>query len=213
MINIVLAEDHAIVREALRALLEEQGEFRVVGQAEDGREAVDLVACLRPHVVVMDIVMPRLNGLEATIRLRELPNPPEVVILSQHDREEYVYQALKAGAKGYLLKDSVAGELAAAIRAVALHERFISARISQEAVESYTQRRGGPVFERLTAREREVLQLIAEGHTNRQIAKVLALSTKTIEKHRSNLMDKLDIHDVANLVRFAVEYGIVRPRE
>ncbi len=213
MIDILLAEDHTIVREGLRALLQEHGEFAVVGQAEDGQQAIELAASLHPDVVVMDIVMPRLNGLEATSRIRDLPNPPEILILSQHDREEYVYQALRAGARGYLLKDSIADELITAIHAVARRERFVSALISPEAVESYIQRRGGPALERLTTREREVLQLIAEGHTNRQIAGELNISTKTVEKHRSNLMTKLNIHDLASLVRFAVAHGVVHPRE
>jgi RNA polymerase sigma factor (sigma-70 family) len=213
VIDVLLAEDHTIVREGLRALLEEQGDFTIVGQAEDGHQAVELVSSLSPHVVVMDIVMPRLNGLEATQRIRDLPNPPEVLILSQHDREEYVYQALRAGARGYLLKDSIADELIMAIHAVARRERFVSARISPESVEAYIQRRGAPALERLTPREREVLQLIAEGYTNRQIAGELNISTKTVEKHRSNLMNKLNIHDLASLVRFAVAHGIVHPKE
>lgn len=213
MITVLLAEDHNIVREGLRALLEEQPDFVVVGQAEDGHQAVELASALCPHVVVMDIIMPRLNGLEATCRLCALPTPPKVVILSQHNREEYIYQALKAGAGGYLLKDSIADELIAAIRAVTQGEQFLSAQISPQLLEAYIQRRGGVGPEVLTPREREVLQLIAEGHTNRQIAAILDISVKTVEKHRSNLMDKLDIRDVASLVRFAIAHGIIQAQE
>jgi DNA-binding NarL/FixJ family response regulator len=215
-ITVLLAEDHTIVREGLRALLEESGEFDVVGQAQDGHAAVQLAERLRPDVVVMDISMPNLNGLEATARIRSLASAPRVIILSQHSREEYVVQSLLAGAKGYLLKGSVVDELAEAIRMVFAGGSFLSAQLPGDLIQELVRRRGDAATEpthRLTPREREILQLVAEGNTNRQIAAHLAISVKTVEKHRCNLMDKLGIRDVTGLVRFAVTYGIIESED
>lgn len=211
MLNVLLAEDHAIVREGLRALLEEQGKYSVVGLAEDGMEAVSLAQKLHPDIVVMDISMPNLNGLEATRRIREIARTPEVIILSQHSRREYVVQAVISGAKGYLLKDSMMDELAFAIESVSRGEIYLSKLFNHEDIMDSVRRREPIIspMERLTPREKEVLQLVAEGNTNRQIASILTISTKTVEKHRFNLMEKLEIRDLAGLVRFAISEGMI----
>lgn len=210
-ITVLLAEDHHLVREALRALLTEQDGVEVVGQAQDGNEALELARSLQPDIAVMDISMPHLNGLEATERMRSLPHAPRVIILSQHSRRDYVVKALLAGARGYLLKDSIADELIEAIHAVFRGDTFLSDQLPQAEIEEYM-RRGQQVpsaLDQLTPREREVLQLVAEGNTNRQIAVMLTISVKTVEKHRYNLMDKLNIRDVAGLVRFAIENNVI----
>jgi RNA polymerase sigma factor (sigma-70 family) len=190
------------------------GGFEVVGQAQDGHEAIALSESLRPDVVIMDIGMPHLNGLEATARLRGAPRPPKVIILSQHESEAYVVQALQAGASAYLLKGSIADELAMAVQAVMDGETYFSSELLRDEIEELMRQRQGMVspLERLTAREREVLQLVAEGHTNRQIAIRLGISIKTVEKHRFNLMEKLNMRDVTALVRFAIANGIVSPK-
>jgi len=209
-IRVLLAEDHHLVREGLRLLLEGQGEFEVVGQAADGLQALSLAESQRPDVVVMDISMPNLNGLEATARLADLPLAPRIVILSQHRRHQYVVQALRAGASGYLLKDSVTDELTRAIRMVYDGDRFLSEQLPIDLIEDYLRLpEDESPLDALTPREREVLQLVAEGNTNRQIALRLSISVKTVEKHRFNLMEKLNIHDVTGLVRFAVLHGII----
>ncbi|MBN1430562.1 MAG: response regulator transcription factor [Anaerolineae bacterium] len=210
-ISILLVEDHHLVREALRALIEEGHHFAVVGQAEDGNQALQMAEKLHPNVVVMDIMMPHLNGLEATSRLRALHYPPKVIILSQHHAQEYIVQALMVGASGYLLKDAAADELPTAIRAVIEGTTYLSSQIPRDAIEESLLRRDNAEspFLRLTPREREVLQLVAEGNTNRQIAHYLGISIKTVEKHRFSLMDKLGIRDVTGLVRFAIAHGII----
>ncbi len=209
--RVLLAEDHNLIREALRALLEEMGSIEVVGQAKDGAEALQLAESLHPDLVVMDVGMPNLNGMEATRRMRQLDRPPDVIILSQYGRNEYVVQALLAGARAYLLKDSISDELLEAIEAVSQGETYLSEQFDRDEIMEYV-RRGEEIpspLDRLTPRERQVLQLVAEGHTNRQVAVKLSISVKTVEKHRFNLMDKLDIRDVTGLVRFAVAQGIV----
>jgi DNA-binding NarL/FixJ family response regulator len=214
-ISILLVEDHHLVREALRALIEEGHQFAVVGQAEDGNQALQMAEKLRPNVVVMDIMMPHLNGLEATSRLRDLRYPPKVIILSQHHGQEYVMQALALGASGYLLKDAAADELPEAIREVIGGSTYLSAQLPREAIEEGLLRQQNieaPIL-RLTPREREVLQLVAEGNTNRQIAHYLGISIKTVEKHRFSLMEKLNIRDVTGLVRFAIAHGIIQGDE
>ncbi len=210
-IKLLLVEDHHLVREALRALLEEHPDFKVIGQAEDGKLAIQKTEALQPDIVIMDVTMPNLNGIEATARLQELAHTPYVIILSQYRREEYVVQALMAGASGYLLKDSAADELPAAIRAVWLGETYLSKQLPVEDIQDFLRRREKMILplDRLTDREREVLQLVAEGNTNRQIALYLNISIKTVEKHRASLMDKLKIRDVAGLVRFAIAQGII----
>ena len=208
MIRIALADDHNVVRQGLRALLEGVKDFRVVGEARDGKEMVELVFREKPDVAVIDLAMPSLNGVEATRRIvRDLP-AVRVLVLSMYTGEEYVREALAAGAAGYLVKDSAADDLVEAIRLVAKGSQFLSPAIAHLA------QPGGKgtasPLDRLTSREREVLQLIAEGNSNKEIAARLSLSVKTIEAHRTNLMTKLDIHDTASLTRFAIARGLVR---
>ena len=212
-IRVVLADDHTLFRAGMRALLETLPDVQVVAEASDGREAVHMVKTTQPNVVLMDIAMPGLNGLEATKRLvKEVPDI-NVLILSMHKSEEYVWQALRAGAAGYLLKDADVAELALAIKAVTRGETYLSSPISTHVIREYLQRGGGEetVLERLTPRQREILQLIAEGHTTKAIAQRLCLSVKTVETHRVQMMERLDIHDVAGLVRYAIRMGLVLP--
>ena len=207
MVTIALADDHNVVRQGLRALLEGVRDFRVVGEARDGTEMVELVMREKPDVALVDVAMPSLNGVEATRRIvRDLPQV-KVLVLSMYTGEEYVREALGAGASGYLVKDSAADELVEAIRVVARGDRFLSPAVAHLAGRSNAP---ASPLERLTTREREVLQLIAEGNSNKEIAARLSLSVKTIEAHRTNLMAKLDIHDTASLTRFAIARGLVR---
>ena len=208
MIRIALADDHAVVRQGIRALLEGVKDFRVVGEAGDGKAMVELVTKERPDVALVDVAMPALNGVEAARRIvRDLPEV-KVLVLSMYTGEEYVREALAAGASGYLVKDSAADELVEAIRVVARGEKYLSPAVAHLAVKAGAG--GASQLDRLTTREREVLQLIAEGNSNKAIAARLSLSVKTIEAHRTNLMAKLDIHDTASLTRFAIARGLVR---
>ena len=213
MIRVLLADDHHLVRQALRALLEKADGIEVVGEAEDGRQAAKLARRLNPDVAVLDVAMPILNGIQAAERIRRLRLPTRVVILSMHKDEALVRRALRSGAHGYLLKSAVSEELLLAIRAAVRDEIYLSPAISRTVVEDLLTAGAiaEPVdaFNQLTQREREVLQLIAEGHTNSEIAKLLAISVKTVEKHRANLMSKLDVHDVAGLVRIAVKHKLI----
>lgn len=213
MIRVLLADDHHLVRQALRALLEKADGIEVVGEAENGREAAKLAQRLRPDVVVLDVAMPVLNGIQAAERIRRLRLPTRVVILSMHKDDALVRRALRSGAHGYLLKSSVSEELLLAVRAAVRDEIYLSPAISRKVVEDLltvgTTSEPVDAFDQLTQREREVLQLIAEGHTNNEIAKLLLISIKTVEKHRANLMSKLDIHDVAGLVRIAVKHKLI----
>ena len=214
-IRVLLADDHTLVRAGIRAILEKLPDVQVVAEATDGRDALNLVKTHQPHLVLMDIAMPGLNGLEATRRMvKEFPNI-SVLILSMHVSEEYVWQALRAGAAGYLLKGAELAELALAIKAVARGETYLSPPISKQVLRDYVLRIGGEetLLERLTPRQREILQLIAEGATTKAMAKTLHLSVKTIETHRAQLMERLDIHDVAGLVRYAVKIGLVQTNE
>lgn len=210
-IRVVLADDHVLIRAGLRELLHSLPDIQVVGEASDGHEAVDLVARFHPDVVIMDISMSNLNGLEAASRIAKQSPGVRVMILSMHANEEYVGQALDAGATGYLLKGAEPAELELALKAVVRGETYLSPSISKHLVQDYLAHRKdkvGPVAE-LTARQREVLQLIAEGCSTKAIAKKLALSIKTVETHRGELMRRLDIHDVAGLVRYAIRTGVV----
>jgi DNA-binding NarL/FixJ family response regulator len=212
MIRVILAEDHHLVRQGIRVLLERAEDIEVVAEAADGREAVELVERLAPDVVLMDIAMPRLNGAEATSRIGALDVPTQVVILSMYSDPTLVRQALRSGAVGYVLKRSVTEELLLAIRAASRGEMYLSPSVSgpilMELLAASTPSRVSPL-DQLTPREREVLQLIAEGHTNKSIAEALHISVKTVEKHRANVMSKLDVHDVAGLTRLAVKQGLV----
>jgi DNA-binding NarL/FixJ family response regulator len=213
MIRVVIADDHHLVRQGLRALLEKAGDIEVVGEAADGQEALEVVERLLPDVLVLDIAMPHLNGVEAVGRLRDLKVKTRALILSMYADDTLVRQALRNGAKGYLLKRAVSEELLLAVRAVSRGDTFLSPEVAGPVltplVEGRTRVEELGLLEQLTSRERQVLQLIAEGHTNAAIAAHLALSEKTVEKHRGHLMAKLHIHDTAALVRFAIKHGLV----
>lgn len=213
MIRVILAEDHHLVRQGIREIVEKAGDIRVVGEAEDGQHAIRLVKRLTPDVLVMDIGMPRLNGIEATDHIGALDVETRVVILSAHSDETLVRRALQCGAKGYVLKKSVTEELLLAIRAAGRGETYLSPAVSEYVVADFLAGHRVPEepdpIERLTPREREVLQLIAEGYTNQQMAKAMSISVKTVEKHRANLMSKLDVHDVAGLTRLAIKHGLI----
>ncbi len=210
-IRILLADDHPLVRSGLIKLLEPFKEFIVVGEAGDGEEAVAMTKKLEPDVVVIDLSMPKLSGIEATKLIRKDSPSVKVLVLTMHDNEEYVYQILKSGAGGYMLKNSGRDDLATAIRAVANGERFFSPRVSEIMMEAYLRkadtREELPMNDEdvpLTKREREILSYIADGLNNAQIAEKLFISARTVDTHRTNIMQKLDIHDAANLVRYAL---------
>lgn len=211
-IAVFLAEDHAIVREGLKMLLAQEDDIKILGQAGNGREAVRQVKHLLPDIVLMDIAMPELNGIEATRQIRESAPATEVVILSMYATDEHVYQALSAGARGYVLKESVSEEVIRAIRAVHAGHRYLSEKISDVMIEDYVSQRGsapgrGPL-DSLSNREREVLQLVVEGKSSKEIAKIIHLSAKTVDTYRSRMMHKLGVHDLATLVKFAIEHGL-----
>ncbi len=214
VIRVLLVDDHTILREGVRALLAGEPEIVVVGEAADGQEAVDKVEALRPDIVLMDMVMPRMNGLEATARIRQRHSDVKVLILSMYDDDEYVQQVIQAGASGYLLKGMAADDLVLAIHEVYSGSSFLNPAVAAKLIEDYVRRvRGdeaGGGDEPLTGREREVLKLIAEGNTNQEIADVLCLSRKTVESHRANIMRKLDLHDVTELVKYALRTGLIR---
>lgn len=210
-IRVLIAEDHTIVRQGLRALLASERGIQIVGEAADGHEALAAVVRLRPHVVLMDLAMPGLNGVDATRRIKQESPETAVLILSMHAAEEHVRPAVRAGAAGYLLKGSGLSDLVLAIRAVAAGEAFLSPAVAKillrDAQAEEEPSSNGP----LTAREREVLQLVGEGSSSPEIARSLHLSVKTVEGHRSRIMAKLNLHDVAGLVRYAIRVGLVSP--
>ncbi|HKW29521.1 MAG TPA: response regulator transcription factor [Verrucomicrobiae bacterium] len=213
-IRVLLADDHTVVRQGLRVLLEAESDIAVVGEAETGRQAVQLARKLVPDVIVMDIAMPNLNGLEATRQItREVP-AVRLLVLSSYNDDEYVHQVTEAGASGYLLKQTAATDLIKAVREAKKGNAFFSPAISRRLVERYREAflQGAPAKKRtdlLTSREAEVLQLIAEGRANKQIAAELCISIKTVEKHRQQVMNKLNIHDIAGLTRYAIARGII----
>jgi len=212
MIRVLLADDHSLVRAGIRSLLGAMAEVEVIAEAASGEEALELAASAKPDVVLMDIAMKGITGLEAAARLRERHPAIRVVILSMHSGEEYVLQALRAGAAGYLLKDAATGELELALRSVMRGESWLSPAVSRQVVEGYVQRSGGEAApEVLTARQREVLRLIAVGKSTKEIAFLLNLSVKTVETHRSQIMERLGIRDLAGLVRYALRTGLVPP--
>jgi DNA-binding NarL/FixJ family response regulator len=213
MIRVIVADDHHLVRQGIRALLERADDIEVVGEAADGQEAIELVQRLNPDVLVIDIAMPRLDGTQATERVRALGVATRVVILSMHSDETLVRQTLRSGARGYLLKRSVTEELLLAVRAAVRGEIYLSPAISAPILDEFLALQADSKelrpFDLLTPREREVLQLIAEGHTNTAIAQMMNVTVKTVEKHRTNLMSKLNVRDVAGLVRVAIKQGLV----
>jgi len=212
-IRVVLADDHTVMRAGLRSLLERQPNLEVVGEAEDGRQTVELAAALNPDVIVMDIGMPSLNGIEATRQIVAKQPNTSVVILSMHSDETYVMRAMKAGARGYLLKDSAEADLIRAIQAVSQGKSFFSPKISRILAEDYVrllkQKGVEDSYELLTSREREIVQLLAEGKSNKEVATLLNLSLYTVETHRSRVLQKLNLHSSAELVLYAVRKGII----
>jgi len=210
-IRVVLADDHTLVLAGIRGLLTKLDGVEVVGEAADGHETLRLAEELRPDIVLLDIAMPGMNGLEVAQRLSELDPAIRVIILSMHASEEYVLRALRAGAAGYLLKDSAVAELELAIRAVVRGETYLSPPVSKRVVDEYVSRTGGTPdpLASLTRRQREILQLVAEGHTSKDIGQRLGLSYRTVETHRNQMMKRLGVTDIAGLVRFAVRSGVV----
>ena len=213
-ISVLLAEDHTVVRQGLKSLLSAEADIEVVGEAANGRQAIQMAQELRPNVIVMDIAMPLLNGLEATCQIIGEGIPSRILILSSYADDEYVHQLTEAGASGYLVKQTAASDLIKAVREIAAGNAYFSPSILKRLLELYRESnmKGRPQRRRsefLTSRENEVLQMVAEGHVNKQIAAVLNLSIKTVEKHRQQLMDKLNIHDVAGLTRYAIANGVV----
>lgn len=211
-IRILIADDHTILREGIRSLLEAEADFQVVGEAEDGHAVLKMVDELRPHVVLMDIAMPLLNGLEATRQIKRHHPKVKVLVLSMHENEEYIRQVLACGAMGYILKDAAARDLIQAIRAVYQGEAVLSPAITRLVIEDYL--RWGDLqvqnhADGLSPREREVLQLIAEGYTNKQIAEILCIAVKTVQAHRTNIMSKLDLHDRSELIKYAIRKKII----
>ena len=206
--KILVADDHNLVRAGLTALIARLPDMEIVGEAADGRQALRMVRDLTPDLVLMDIAMPGLNGLEAAERIHGIHPQTKIIILSMHANEEYVAQALKAGASGYLLKDAATAELEMALKSVSMGQFYLSPAISRQVVDNYLH--GGPTgIDVLTPRQREILQLIAEGKSTREIAETLHLSVKTVETHRAQLMERLDIHDVAGLIRYALKKGLI----
>ena len=208
MIKILLADDHALVRQGFKMILGAQPDMQIVGEAGNGREAVELAEKLQPDLIVMDVTMPELNGIEATRRLAQNAPRTRVLALSMHKDAVYVREILRAGARGYLLKDSVDADLLAAVRAVAKGEGYLSPGVSDAVLTDYRKHVTDPL-DLLTSREREVLQMIAEGKTNKEIATLLNLSVYTVEAHRGRIMEKLNLHSTGELVRFALRSGLI----
>ena len=207
--RIVLADDHVLVREGLKSLLERE-HFQVTAEASDGQEAVKLIEMHHPEIAIMDISMPTLNGIDAARALTRSAPKTKVILLTQHEEEQYIHEALEAGVKGYVLKNQLANDLIQAIRQVGRGEFYLSPGISRAVMEAFRNKSERPA-DPLTARERQVLQLIAEGKSTKDTASVLGISVKTAESHRMRLMQKLDIHETASLVRYAVRRGLIQP--
>jgi DNA-binding NarL/FixJ family response regulator len=213
MIRVLIAEDHLMVRAGIRALLEKAGDIHVLGEASNGQEAIEMAEQFKPDVLIMDIMMPRLNGIQAAEKMRDLRLPSNILLLSMYSDEGFVHQALQCGVKGYVLKSSVSDELLWAVRAVASGKTYLSSPISEVLVESTINPHAGPQdgdpLSSLSPREKEILQLIAEEYTSAEIGKMLFISEKTVEKHRARLMEKLSVRNLAGLVRVAVKFHLV----
>jgi two-component system response regulator NreC len=212
MIKIILADDHQVVRKGLKALLSSEPDFNIVGEAGDGLETVQLVEQVLPDILVLDLMMSGINGLEVTRQLSKKGVKTGIVILSMHNNEAYVLEALRSGAKAYILKDSPPEELTRAIREVSSGRRYLSSPLTERAIEAYTQKtevKSIDPYEELTTREREILQLAAQGCTNSEIASRLYISPRTVETHRTNLMRKLGLHNHTQLIQFAIQHGII----
>ena len=212
MIRVLLVEDHAMVRAGLRALLERAGDIHVLGEASNGQEAIEMTRELKPDLVLMDIMMPRLNGIQAAEQMREMKLPVNILLLSMYSDEGLIRRALQSGVKGYVLKTAVSEELIRAIHAVARGETYLSLEVSTLVLEDTVHPRrteSDDPLDQLSPREKEILQLIAEGLTSMKIAESLSISEKTVEKHRASLMEKLNVHNLAGLVRLAVKYRLV----
>jgi len=211
--SLVIAEDHTILREGLKALFTSQPDFEVVGEAQDGIQAIRCVQTLAPDIILMDLSMPKLNGLEAIKEVKRLNPATKIIVLTVHNAEEYVLATLEAGADGYVLKDANRFELLMAMNHVLEGKRYLSPGVSEKVIDGYLEGKkslkGQSSWESLTQREREILKLIAEGYKNKEIADTLCISQKTVEKHRTNLMTKLNLHNVAALTSFAIEKGLV----
>ena len=212
-ISVFIADDHAVVRDGLRLLIETQSDMKVVSEASNGREAARQVLHANPDVVIMDLAMPELNGVEATRQIRENCPATKVIILSMHSSSEHIFQALKAGAHGYLLKESAGMEVISAIRVVHSGKRYLSEKIGDVMIDEYIHNREvvetGSPLSKLSTREREILQLVVEGKSSADIGRTLFISPKTVETYRSRLMQKLGISDLAGLIRFAMQHGII----
>ncbi len=214
--RILIADDHEIVRRGLRALIESQANWEVVGEAVTGREAVELARQFVPQVAVLDVSMPEMNGLEATRQILKALPQTEVLILTMHESEQVVREVLDSGARGYVLKSDAGRDLISAVEALRQRRPFFSSRVSEMLLQNYRGRQERPIGSdpprsRLTAREREIVQLLAEGKTNKEVASSLNISIKTAETHRTNIMNKLDLHSVTELVRYAVRNNMVEP--
>jgi len=212
-VRIVIAEDHTILREGLKSLLSSNPDFEIIGEAEDGREAIRCVEKFKPDLILMDLSMPRINGLDAIKEIKKRFSETKILVLTVHKTEEYILASLKSGADGYILKDSTHAELVLAVKNVLSGKHYISPGISEKVIEGYlegkkTLKRKSS-WETLTQREREILKLIAEGYKNKEIGDYLCISPKTVEKHRANLMGKLDLHSVSALTAFAMEKELI----
>ncbi|MBI3802527.1 MAG: response regulator transcription factor [Nitrospirae bacterium] len=213
-IRVLLADDHTLLRQGMKRLLEAEDDMEIVGEAGEGLEAIHKAEQFRPDVAVLDYAMPGLTGPQAAVRIKQIEPKTKIIVLTMHDDEEYVEEALGAGASGYILKDAAANELIAAIRAVYRGETYLSPRVSKKIVSGYLQRtqrpEPKPPYEQLTVREREILRLLAEGHSAKEVSRLLNIQPKTVDAHRSNLMKKLGLHSRTDLIKYAIRRKIIK---